>query len=43
MKTEEVENLNSGLKKRISDYSLNFEHTNILQELLKVENPLDIF
>jgi hypothetical protein len=43
MKTEEVENLNSDLKKNISKYALDFKHSNILQELLKVENPLDIF
>ena len=43
IKTEEVKNLNSDLKKNISKYALNFEHTNMFQELLKVENPLDIF
>jgi predicted helicase len=42
-KGEEIEDLNSALRKKISKYAIDFEHNNILQELLKVENPLDIF
>ena len=40
---EIVESLDEDLKKLIRNYNIQYEHNNILQELLKVENPLDIF
>ena len=41
---ETVEDLNTeDLKRRIADYAIEFEHNNILQELLSVDNPSDMF
>jgi hypothetical protein len=41
---EIVEDINTDdLKRRIADYAIEFEHNNILQELLSSGDPLDIF
>ena len=41
---EVVEDLDTDeLNRRIADYALQFEHNNILEELLSVDNPSDMF
>ena len=40
---EIIEDLTDKLNRRILNYAISFEHNNILEELLKVEEPMDMF
>lgn len=40
---EVIEDLTDELNRRILNYAISFEHNNILEELLRVEEPMDMF